>query len=798
MPTALMRDLRFAVRTLVKAPAFTAAVVATMTLGIGATVSMFTVVHSIVLRPLPFPDSERAVMLCETNVRVGERCIASPPNVADWARNVRALESAGVARSGSVIVQTDQGPSSVPGGIATPGFFRVLRTTPALGRTFEDADMNRGSNGVAVVAQAFWRRVLHGDAGAIGRALTIDGRSFTVIGVLPADTYLPQFDFVQVWTPLTASIDNVDNRKWRGFMAIGRLAAGVTVPQLRAELDTVRAQLAAAYPDANAEWGTRVAGLREQMVGSTRRTLWTFLGATAFVLLIACANVAGLLLVRATRRASEFAVRASLGASRGRLVRQLLTESIVFSVTGGLLGLLLASWTTRAFVLVAPQSIPRLDEVAIDGRVAAFAVMLSVATAVVFGLAPARRASHVDVSGVLKGARHGSARDTRLRSALVIGEVALALVLFVSAGLLMRTFARLLDWDPGFERTGVVTSWLLAPAAKYRTTAASVGVLERARDAVASAPGILSAGLASAPPLFNGDGSDALSIDGARSADPGSAPVDWFDVSPEYFETLGLPMLRGRRFTAADAAGAPNVAIVNQTLAKRFFGASDPIGRRVTVMNQSSEIVGVVADLKSYRPDQPTPPEIFWPIRQFPRLAAYLVIRVAPGVKEVEKLVRARVASVDPDVQAGAVLSLDEKFARTLVAPRFNMLLFGAFAFAAIALAAVGIFGVIAYSIASRTREIGVRIALGATPGRLVADVVRRGMVLTAVGMAVGLAGALALGRVLGTLLYGLPPADWLTLALTLTGFGAVALGASYLPARRAARTDPLAALRTE
>ena len=798
MATGFLRDVRFAVRTLLKAPAFTAAVVATMTLGIGATVSMFTVVRSIVLRPLPFADSERAVMLCETNVRVGDRCIASPPNVADWAKNVRALESAGVARSGSVIVRTEDGPSGVPGGIATPGFFRVLRATPELGRTFEDADMGRGSNAVAIVSHAFWRRVLHGDAGAVGRTLTIDGRGFTVIGVLPEDAYIPQFDFVQIWTPLTTSLDNVDNRKWRGFMAIGRLTPAATMTQLRSELDTVRAQLASAYPDANAEWGTRAVGLREQMVGSTRTTLWMFLGATAFVLLIACANVAGLLMVRATRRSSEFAVRASLGAGAGRLVRQLLTESLALSLAGGLLGLLLASWTTRGFVLIAPSSIPRLEEVGIDARAAAFAVMLSIATALVFGLAPARQVSGIDVSTALKGARHGSARDARLRAALVVGEIALALVLLVSAGLLMRSFTRLLDWNPGFERQGLATSWLLAPAAKYRSTAAAVGVLERARDAVANAPGVQSAALASAPPLFNGDGSDALSIEGGPVVDAAAAPVDWFDVSPEYFDTLGLPMVRGRAFTAGDAAGAPNVAIVNQTLARRFFGTSDPVGRRVKVMSHTSEIVGVVADIRSYRMDQPTPPEIFWPIRQFPRLAAYLVVRVSPGLQSPEKLVRARVASVDADVQTGVLLSLDEKFARTLVTPRFNMLLFGAFAFVAIALAAVGVFGIVAYSIASRTREIGVRIALGATPARLVRDVVRRGMALSGLGMAIGLAGALALGRVLGTLLYGLPPTDRVTLALALAGFAAVAFAASYLPARRAARIDPLTALRQE
>lgn len=795
MATTLLRDFRFAVRTLLKRPAFSAAVVVTMTLGIGATVSMLTVVDSIVLRPLPFPESERAVMLCETHLKVADRCIASPPNVLDWAKNVRALESAGVARSGSAMVQTNEGATGVAGGIATAGFFRVLRTAPALGRVFEERDMDRGSNNVAIVSDAFWRRVLHSDPAAVGRPAVIDGRSYTIIGVLPAGTYVPQLDFVEVWRPLTTSIDDVDNRKWRGFMAIGRMAAGATMPRLRAELDTVRTQLAAAYPDANAEWGTRVVRLRDQMLGSTPTTLWMFLGATAFVLLIACANVAGLLLVRVTRRSSEFAVRASLGAGRGQLVRQLLVENSIFSLASGLLGLVVASWTTRAFVLVAPESIPRLDEVSIDERVAAFALLLSVAVALIVGLAPAFQASKVDVSTVLKGGRHGSARETRLRSTLVVGEIALALMLFVSAGLLMRTYVRMTEWNPGFGREGLMTSWLLAPSAKYRTPASAVDVLERVRDAIAAAPGIRAAGLASAPPLFNGDGSDALSIEGGPAIDPAAAPVDWFDISPGYFETLELPITRGRGFGAADAAGAPNVAIINQTLAKRFFGASDPLGRRVTVKTHTSEIVGVVADTKPYRSDRPTRPEIYWPIRQYPRLAAYLVFRLSPDAGEVGKLVRARVASVDPDVQPGELVSLSQQFSRMLVTPRFNMLLVAVSALVAITLAAVGVFGIVAYSIASRTREIGIRIALGATPQRLVAEVVKRGMVLTGIGMTIGLGAALASGRVLATMLYGLPATDALTLTLTLLGFAAIAFAASYLPARRAARIDPLAAL---
>lgn len=796
MAALTVADVRFAVRTLFKTPGFLLAVVTTMSLGIGTTISMFAVVNSIVLRPLPFPESERVVMVCETNPRAREWCVASPPNVADWADGSHLLESAGVARAESFIARNDEGSSGVQGGIATPGFFRVLRVTPMLGRLFEDGDLNRGSNGVVLVSHAFWRRALQGDRAVIGRTLTLDGRVFTVVGVLPADAYVPGFPWVEVWKPLTASIDNVDNRAWRGFTAIARRGPGVSLPQLRAELQTIAARLSAAYPDANAGWGINVVQLRDRTVGPTRTTLWTFVGATAFVLLIACANVAGLLLVRATRRTPEFAVRTSLGAGRARLVRQLLTESLVLSLLGGAAGLLLALWTTRAFVLLAPTSIPRLDEVSIDGRVAFFAVLLSAVTAILFGLVPARQASSVDLADALKGRRHGTGGETRLRSALVIAEMALALVLLVGAGLMVRALDRVLRWDPGFSREGLATSWLLAPADTYRTTAAAVGVLERARDAIAGLPGMHSAALASGGPLFGGVETGAIVIEGAPPIDQSAATVNWFDVSPEYFDVVGIATVKGRTFHERDVASGPHVAVINQSLATRFFGTDNPIGRRVRVMKHASEIVGIVRDIRPYRPDLAAPPEIYWPIRQYPRRAAYLVMRAESGPSG--QSLRARVAGVDPAVQVSAVVSLNESFSRVLVTPRFNALLLGAFALVALALATVGIAGVIAYSVASRTREIGIRIALGATSQRLVTEVVSQGMTLAALGMALGIAGSLALGRVLATMLYGLPSHDWVTLGIAIAVFAAVAFCATYVPARRAAHIDPLTALRQD
>jgi predicted permease len=796
----LIQDLRFGLRTLVKAPAFFVTIVATIALGIGATTAIFTVVDRVVLRPLQFPDSERTVMLCETSPKVADYCVASPPNVADWARAVPALESAGVARSESFVAEADGHSFGVRGGIATGGFFATIGARPALGRLLEDRDLDRAANQVVVVTDGFWRQHLHGDMAVIGRPITLDGRPFRVVGVLPADAYIPAYDFVEAWKPLTASIDDTDNRNWRGFTAIGRLAPGATVRALDAQLAVARANLAAAYPASNADWGLRTVGVREQIVGSVSAMLWLFLGAVGLVLLVACANVGSLLLVRASTRAPEFALRASLGAGRWRLVRQVLTESLVIAAAGGCVGLLAAMFTTRLLVRLAPTNIPRLDEVAVDGRVALFTLALTTVAAIVFGLVPAQQAARANLSATLKTSRQTDRGGARLRSTLVVVELALALVLLIGAGLLTRAFGRLLAWDPGFDRTGLTVAWMMAPSGTYKTGQDAVAVLERAREQVAAVPGVVSVGLGSAGPLFGGGiETGALAIDGAPPERADRAPVvQWYDADANYFSALGRRIVRGRGLSTTDTDGAPAVAVVNEAFAARFFPGDTPLGRRVTVQNHAADIVGVVSDVRPSRPDRATPPEIFWPIRQYPRWAAYLVMRIAPEVPGVEPLVRARIEAVDRNVQVTRFTPIDRLFTNTLVSPRFNLVLIGAFALTAILLAAVGVYGVVAQTVASRTREIGLRIALGATPSRLVAEVVGRSAKLAIVGMGVGLAVSLASGRLLASLLYGVPYTDAITLVTTVAMFLTVAIAAGYIPARRASRVDPLTALRAE
>ena len=794
----LPSEVRQAIRSLVQRRSFTVTAILTLALGLGATLAIFTVVEGVLLRPLPFPESDRALVLCETNPRLTGACVASPANVADWARASQLLEAAGVARDEAFIGRDPDGSYGVRGGIASPGFFRVLLTQPALGRIFDDPDLLEGANGVVIISNRFWRDRLGADPGAVGRSVTLDGRPFVVVGVLAADAYIPELDLVEVWKPLTASVDDVSNRSWRGFFAIARMAPDVAQPAVEAELRATAAELERQYPAANAEWGVRTEPLRAYLTGSIERTLWLFLAAVSLVLVIACSNVAGLLLVQGTRRQAEFAVRTALGASRMRLVGQAMTEHLVLSLVAGAIGLGLAVWLTRAFLSLAPPTIPRLDEVHVSARIASLALLLATVTSVLFGSLPAWRVATTPASMRPQASARVTAGGLSGRSLIVTGELALALALLVGAGLLGRAFLAANVWNQGFDRSHVWVSWMLAPANTYKSTDAAVAMLWRARAEVASVPGVRAVALASAGPLFGGVETGSLVVPG-RAAEAGEMPpVHWFDVDEHYFDTLGVRILEGRGLSAADRRGSPNVAVVNESLVRRYFPNGNAIGQRVTVMTHTSEIVGIVADIRPSRPDRPTPAEVYWPIQQYPRFAAYLVIRTMPEMSGLEATVRARVGSVDPAAQVTTPVALDVIAGRALVSPRFNAVLVGVFAAIAVGLAAIGIGGMMAFAVTSRTREIGVRLALGASPGRLVASIVRQGLTIAAGGVILGTVASLWLARSLGTLLYGVPSSDPLTLAATLGVFVLITTVACYVPARRASRVDPLVSLRAE
>lgn len=793
---AILRDVGFTLRTARKSPGFFAASVLTIALGIGATTAIVTVLDRILLRPLPFPDSERAFLLCETNPRVGDVCVASPPNAADWAASVPALEAVGVARSESAVATLEGRRFGLATGIATAGFFKTLGIHPQLGRLLEESDLAPGRNSVVVLTDALWRQEWNGRAEVIGTFVMLDDRPFQIIGVLPREAYVPTFDFVQAWRPITTSVDDTSKRDWRGFMAIGKLARGATRLDLTRQLDVVHDRLAAAFPDANATWGVRTVGLREHLVGPISATLWVFLGAALLVLAIACVNVANLILVRASTRTVEFAVRASLGAGRGHLVRLLLTESCVIAATGGTAGWLLALAATRVLVAIAPGTIPRLDEVQVDARVALFAIALTSVTAIVFGLAPARVAARTGAADAIKASREVEGSRPRARVVLVVVEMALSVLLLIAGGMLTRSFVRLLAWDAGFDREGLGVSWALVPPTAGTTIQAAVATLEEVREQVAALPGVTSVGLGSAGPLFGGVETGALTGRGIAISRTDEAPVvNWFDIDSHYFGALGRRLVRGRNIAPDDVAGAPQVAVVNETLAAQFFPNDDGLGHLVTVQDHLAQIVGIVSDVRPTRPDRAPAPEIFWPIRQYPRFAAYLVIRMAPGIASLEPAIKAKAGAI-PTVQIGALTPLERNFARTLVSPRFNMLLIGTFALVAMTLATIGVYGVLAFSVASRTREIGLRIALGASRSTLLTAIVGRGLLLTIVGLTLAGGAWLLVGRALSAWLYGVSIADPTVLMTIVAGVTSTALIASYLPARRASRIDPLVALR--
>jgi putative ABC transport system permease protein len=796
----LLRDLRYAARILLKAPGFIVAAATTLALGIGANTAIFSVVNSVLLSPLPLTEPDRLVSLCETNPAIAGFCIVSPTNVEDWKEQSRTFEAIGIARDWPFILKTDDGVVGMNGGIATPGFFEVLQAAPELGRLFVRSDLEPGNNRVIVLAHATWQGRFGSDSTIVGRTLTLDDEIYSVIGVLAADALVPQMEHFQLWTPLHFHPRDEQNRNWRGFRALGRLAPGATLAEAGSEMTTISGRLAAQFPETNEGWGVRLVPLHEQVVGHARPMLLLFLGAVGFVLLIGCANVANLLLARSTGRRRELAVRTALGANRARLIRLLLGESLLLSLLGGAAGVLLALWAVKAFVALAPGGIPRLDEVRVDSAVMMFALLVSLGTSVLFGVLPALQATALDLNRELKeGDRSASVRSLGARGVLVVSEVALALMLLIGAGLLTQSFSSLLRWQPGFDRDNLLTVWLLASSGKYQSAAEVQTVFRQATDAVESLPAVKAAGTTSAGPLFGGRETDEFQIQGRAAPALGAGPVArWYDVGPSYFNTLGIPIVRGRGFTRNDVGGTLPVAIVNESAAQRYWPGVDPLGQQLSLRGRTMTIVGVVADVRPFRPGAAIDPEIYWPQAQGPRYATFLVIRTQTEPADVVRSVQTRLQQLDPDMQVSSFSTLNQHLDRQLVSPRFNMVLLAIFAGVALVLAAVGIYGVIEYTVAQRTREMGIRLALGAQRWHIIRSVIVGGMRPVALGVGLGLVSAFALSRVLETLIFGVSATDLPTFLVVALVLSAVAALACYVPARRATKVDAIVALREE
>ena len=797
----LLQDLRYAIRGLLRSPGFSLVAVLTLALGIGANTAIFSVVDGILLRPLPLSESHRLVALCETNPSIAAFCIGSPANVEDWDEQASAIEDFGLGRQWSFTLRGDNGIEGVSGGIATPGMFNVLRLTPAMGRLLQRSDLEPGNNHVVVLSHAMWQTRFGADPTAVGKPVLLDGESYEIVGVLAAGAQVPRLEGVELWAPLHFHPREERHRAWRGFMVYGRLAAGATMHGAREEMNVLAARLGELYPETNEGWGITVTPLRDRIVGSVRPTLLVFLAAVGFVLLIGCANVANLLLVRGASRRRELAVRTALGARRFRLVRLLLAEALVLSVLGGLAGVILSVAALNVFTSLAPAGIPRLEEVAVDGRVLAFALVLSVATTVVFGLVPSLQSTSVDLNQALKEGGRGTAGRSRVgvRGILVVSEVALALMLLVGAGLLTRSFAGLLNWDPGFDRENLLTVWLLTASPRFESGEQVVALHTQAAEEVASLPSVIAVGQTSAGPLFGGLETDEFLIGGRPEPEPGERPVArWYDVGPNYFSTLGIPLLAGRFFTADDVREAPQVAIINEALADRFLSEEDPIGGQLSIYGSTKTIVGVVGNVASFKTGEPVNPEIYWPQMQAPRLATYLLIRTTTDPASLIRPIRDRLRALDPDMRVSRFTTMDGHIGQQLVRPRFNMLLIGIFASVALILASIGIYGVVSYSVTMRTREMGIRMALGARRFDIVRSVVGQGMVPATLGIGIGLAGAFGVTRLLTSMLVGVEPTDGLTFLSVPVFLAVVAAFACYVPATRATRVEASVTLREE
>ena len=796
---SLAGDLRAALRVFRRSPGLALAVVLTLGVGIGATTAVFTFVSGVLLRPLPYPASERLAVICETSPQGSDApCVVSPANWRDWSLQVRTLDRLGLARDWTFGVREGERMRMISGGVATPGLFETFGARPALGRTFEARDLEPGGAPVTILDHGFWQARFGGRAAALDESLEIDGRLHRIVGVLPPGFSVPWLQDVGLWVPLWP--EKLAARGWRGFKCYGRLADGAGLAQARDELGSIAAALARAHPETNAGWGIRVDSLHERTVRGVRPALLAFLAAVLLVLLIACANAAHLLLARGAARQREFAVRRALGAGTARLARPLLIESMTLALCGGIVGVLGALWGVEVIAALAPDWLPRLDAVHLDARVLAFSLAVTSAASLLFGLAPALQASRFDLTRSLQASAPTGRRGTvRARESLVVAETALACVLLVGAGLLLRSFGNLLDWKPGFDPANLAVVPMFSSPGKYASATPVVDLYRRGVEEVAALPSVVAAGAGSAVPLFGGDGSQEYVVEG-HDEPPGRRPVAyWYDVDPDYFRTLGIPLVRGRFPSATDLRGAAPVAVINETMARRAFAGDDPIGRRVRMVDRGPmEIVGVVGDVRPFRPDEAPKPEIYWPSAQEPRYAILLIARTAGPPSASFAAIRARLEALDPDLELGTIRTMDQLIAGRLVSPRFHSAIGGALALAALAMAIIGTYGVASFSVAQRTREIGVRMALGARPGSVLGMILGRGLTLAVIGLSIGLAAAFGSTRLIRALLVGVAPIDPATLAAVVVLFVAVVLVACSLPARRATRVDPMVALRHE
>ncbi|MBI3405067.1 MAG: ABC transporter permease [Acidobacteria bacterium] len=804
-----LQDIRYGLRTLLRSPGFTLIAVAALALGIGANTAIFSIVNTVLLRPLPYPEAERLVWFYELQPEC-PTCPFSAPDFLDYQSQNQTFEQMAGVRQLSFNLTGQGAAERVRGAVVSHNLFSLLRVQPVIGRNFSEDDGKGGAARVALLNYGAWQARFGGDQNILGRKLTLNNEPVTVVGVLPKGFVFSRG--VELWLNPHNRVPEVfpnfsgDHLTMRGMHympVLGRLKPGVSLTQAQADINTIVARLQKAYTS-NANHGVHLVPMHEYVSGQARTPLLVLCAAVGFVLLIACANVANLLLARATSREREIAVRAALGAGRWRIARQLLTENIVLAIVGGAAGLLLAWWSVGALVQASPEDLPRVNEIGIDRVVLGFTLAVSVLTGLVFGLFPALQVSNPQLNEVLKeGGRSGSggARRHWLRGALVVGEVAISLVLLIGAGLLARSFVRLLDVKPGFHPENLTTMWLSFSGQKYSKAGTMAQVTEQLIARIEAMPGIQGVAASNDLPLEGQDTNGDPTIEGAPPAPPGQEiMVGQHLANPGFFRAMGIPLLQGRELSARDVSGVPSVAVVNDAMAQKFWPGQNPIGKKFRLMHREGweEVVGVVGNVKHNGLGQPTSLDVYEPVSQNPWGYLCLIIRTSGDRGALIAAVRREAQALDPDLPVHGVRPMEQVIAETVSSRKLTLTLIGVFASVALQLAAVGIYGVMAYAVTQRTHEIGIRMALGARREDVLKLILGQGMALTLGGVFLGLAGSYGLTRLMTSLLFSTSASDPGTFAGVSVFLIAVALLACYIPARRALRVNPIIALRYE
>jgi putative ABC transport system permease protein len=800
----LFKDLRYGVRSLLKQPTFTLVAVITLALGIGGNSAMFSVVNAVLLRPLQYPEPDRIAVLEGVNPPRGiTQSNMSIPDFADWQNQNQVFEHMAGFIAGGVLLNNGEETERVHGTAVTADFFALFRTPSLHGRTLQADDAQPGRDPIAVLGYGIWQRRFGGDTGVVGRRIILSGKSTTIVGVMPQGFDYPVRSEAWVPLPLDPAKEARDNRY---MSVIARLKSGASLSQARVQLNTINQRLAQSYNETNHGWGVKVMTLQDRLVSDVRRSLLILLGAVAFVLLIACANIANLLLARATARHKEIAVRTALGASRWRIVRQLLTESLLLSLAGGAFGLLFSVWLTKVLIAISPADSPRFDEIRPDARVFIFTITLTVVTGVVFGLAPALQASRSDlIEGLKEGLRAnaGGARSNRLRGLLMVAEIAMSFMLLVGAGLLIKSFLHLREVKPGFNADNLLTMRISVPPGKFKENQERVQFFQQAIDRIQSVTGVQSAGMVLSLPL----GGDTFNVwrgyirEGRPATPEESGDAAYLATTPDYFRALQVPLIDGRFFSDRDTDNTPKVVIVNETMARKLWPGQSPVGKHITIWRDEQfprEIVGVVGETKRSLDDDPSQ-QMYVPYAQDASWSSMsFVIRTSGDPASTSPAVRNEIRSLDKGAPVFNVRTMNDVLATSVAPRRTPMLLLSAFAAAALLLAMIGIYGVTAYYVTQRTQEIGIRMALGAQMSDVLKLVLRGGMALATIGIVAGVVGAFILTRWMSSLLFGVKPTDALTFIAVSLCLLVTALLACYLPARRASKVDPLVALRYE